>query len=122
MKFKYTYKDEDDGNKEKTLWFLRTLNTEKMYRDQLAEDEPVEFLKDLTAVIGVYMKMSDLDTNDEVLQDFLSLDFIDTRHDLLKFMYAENKNGKLVQNEETRKHFDELEINENEVMATFMKR
>lgn len=125
MKWMFKYTDEETG-KEVTLHFLRTLNTEKMYRDDLSYDHPVEMLADLTEVYKVMNDIAgdgnDSDTSTEAIHNLLDLRFSDTCHDVLQYMYAEVKDGKLVQDKSTRKKFDKYNFSYIAAISAFFQR
>lgn len=124
MKFKFVTTEIDDSDIENikidtvTYHFLRNLNTEKMYKD----DTDHEFNMQIGELVA---RMSEAEANPadkNALSELTSLDFLDTRHEVLKYMYADEKNGKLVQNEATRDEFEELELDEAQVFRTFLSK
>ena len=56
------------------------------------------------------------------IQRVTSLYTIYAIHKFLKFMYAEKKGDILVQNEETRANYEELDLYEKEVIGKYFRR
>lgn len=122
MKFKY---NQMAYNEEKmkdevvaTHHFMRTINTEKMFREDLDEE--------MNAQIGellFIMSKAEQEQTPETIQALTDIQFSDTRHELLKYMYAEkNEVGVLVQGEKTREHFEALEdLNERDILQEFFR-
>lgn len=124
MKFKFiTQKINDDDPENVKIdtveyHFLRTLNTEKMYKD----DTDNEFNMQIGELVSRLSKAEQDATNPEALAEVSSLNFIDTRHEVLKYMYAIEKDGVLIQNEKTREEFENLDLEDNQVFATFLSK
>lgn len=121
MKFKVTVIDPfaDDINEGKTeVHFLRTLNTEKMFRDNTG----AELQAQLSTLFKIQAAMEADPTSTEAVEARMDIEYSTTRHEVLKYMYAELKDGALIQNEETRKRFDEMEdLDENQALGTFFR-
>lgn len=98
--------------------FLRTLNTEEMFRDETGQEMNAQ----LAEVLQTLMNVEKDNPTPEDIQRVTSLDTIDAIHQVLKFMYAEKKDGILVQNEETRAHYEELDLYEKEVIGKYFRR
>jgi hypothetical protein len=124
MKTKFSFKPEG-ASEPVVLHFLRTLNTEKMYRDILSEKlgRPVEFLADLTTTVQISKDLSQ--DKDGALERYLDLNFSTTRHDLLTFMYARVENGTLIQDDASRKEYENLcdkyDFSEDEALGACLK-
>ena len=122
MKFKYidTQLNESDPENLKldtiTYHFLRNLNTEKMFKDDTDSEFNMQIGELVSRISAVEANPSDKDA----LAEFVSLEFDETRHDVLKYMYAIEKNGKLIQNETSREEFETLELDEAKVFRTFL--
>lgn len=121
MKFKTTT---DDGQ---TLNFLRNLNTEKMYR----EDTGREFNAQLGELAYHLEAMGQAE--DKSAEDYdpkklyalaMDLTFLETRDEVLKYMYAEkNEAGTLIQNEATREAWEELSgLDKNMLIGLYFRR
>lgn len=98
--------------------FLRTINTEKMFREDLNEE--------MNAQIGellFIMAQAESDPSAENIAKLTDLQFYETRHELLKYMYAEkNEAGVLVQGEKTREEFEELDdLSDSEALKSFFR-
>lgn len=123
MKFKVEQRKYDEETMKDevvaTHNFLRTINTEKMFREEIGEE--------MNAQIGeVLFLMSSVenDPTPENIAKLTDLQFSETRHELLKFMYAErNESGVLVQGEKTREHFEALEdFSDKDALSEFFRR
>ena len=132
MKFKISYTDESTGEV-KELQFLRTLGTEKTYKDNLSTDEEqVEFAKDLTAILLTFQDFQEAiqtpkdkrtEEDKDVITRVLSLQFREISHNILKYSYAKSVEGRLIQNESTREAFDEIEnLPEIEVLGAYFRK
>lgn len=118
MKFDFKYiANPLKPDEAKTFHFLRNLNTEKMFRD----DKDAELQAQLTTLFEIMANFEQDPTDKDNAAARLDLQFSDTRHEVLQYMYAELKDGKLVQNETTRKKFDELEIDEQQALTAFFR-
>ena len=118
MKFDFKYIGNPlKPDEAKTFHFLRNLNTEKMFRD----DKDAELQAQLTTLFEIMANFEQDPTDKDNASARLDLQFSDTRHEVLQYMYAELKDGKLVQNETTRKKFDELEIDEQQALTAFFR-
>jgi len=124
MKFKYidTQLNESDPENLKldtiTYHFLRNLNTEKMFKD----DTDSEFNMQIGELVSRISAVEANPGDKEALAEFVSLEFDETRHEVLKYMYAIEKNGKLIQNETSRDEFETLELDEAKVFHTFLSK
>lgn len=121
MKFSVTTIDpfsDDIANSRKEVHFLRTLNTEKMFRDETG----AELQAQLSTLFSIMANLENNPTDKDAISARVDLNFADTRHECLKFMYAEEKNGVLVQSETTRDHFEKLEnLDEQTALNTFFR-
>lgn len=125
MKFKVTvvdpYAEAPEGEAFAThdYYFLRNLNTEKMFRDETG----AELQAQLTTLLQVGLAVEKENPTKEALAARADINYSDTRHEVLKFMFAEKKNGVLVQSESTREHFEELEdLDEQNALNTFFSK
>lgn len=100
-----------------TVHFLRNLNTEKTFRDETE----AELQAQLTTLFEIALNFEKDPTNEEYASARFDLNYGDTRHEVLKYMYAEVKNGKYVQNATTRKNFEKLEIDEQQALQQFFR-
>lgn len=98
--------------------FLRTLNTEEMFRNETGQEMNAQ----LAEVLQTLMNVEKDNPTPEDIQRVTSLDTIDAIHQVLKYMYAEKKGDILVQNEETRSHYEELDLYEKEVIGKYFRR
>ena len=98
--------------------FLRTLNTEEMFRNETGQEMNAQ----LAEVLQTLMNVEKDNPTPEDIQRVTSLDTIDAIHQVLNFMYAEKKGDILVQNEETRAHYEELDLYEKEVIGKYFRR
>lgn len=119
MQFKYTYIN--DNLEQNQIKFLRNLNTEKMFRDETGQELQAQ-------ITTLYMIMQDFekDPDDKAKASArFDLNFDETRHEILRFMYAEQKGDNLVQSEKTRLAYDKLteneQINEGDALLAFLK-
>lgn len=121
MKFKVVTIDPfaEDINEAKTeQHFLRNLNTEKMFRDDTGE----ELQAQISTLMQIQVNLENEPTNAEYIAARADINFADTRHEVLKYMYAELKNGALVQSEKTREDFEKLEdLDEQNALNTFFR-
>ena len=98
--------------------FLRTLNTEEMFRNETGQEMNAQ----LAEVLQTLMNVEKDNPTPGDIQRVTSLDTIDAIHQVLKFMYAEKKGDILVQNEETRANYEELDLYEKEVIGKYFRR
>ena len=98
--------------------FLRTLNTEEMFRNETGQEMNAQ----LAEVLQTLMNVEKDNPTPGDIQRVTSLDTIDAIHHVLKFMYAEKKGDILVQNEETRANYEELDLYEKEVIGKYFRR
>lgn len=117
MKFKVA----DELDKEKHYTFLRTLQTEKRFKDRY----DVEFNAQLGAILA---KLTALDKNPtaQAYADIVDLRFGQTRDKIVDAMYAKrNDEGGLYQNEETAEECQHLidsgHINPTSVILALLK-
>lgn len=119
MKFTYTeHLGFDENNQPITneYKFLRTINTEKIFKDETGD----EFNAQLGEVVSRLASFEQDPTDPKKASEITSLQFIETRHDVLKFLYAQTVDGALVQNEDTRKEYDELDLPEGVLFGQFL--
>ena len=116
---KFTVVDALDSNKK--YHFLRTLNTEKRFKDKY----DVEFNAQLGAILA---KLSSVEKSGsaEAYADIVSLQFNKVRDSLVDAMFAKvNEEGGLYQNSETaeecQKLIDNGHIKANDVLARLLK-
>ena len=116
---KFTVVDALDDNKK--YHFLRTLNTEKKFKDKY----DVEFNAQLGAILS---KLSAVEKSGsaKAYADIVSLQFNKVRDSLVDAMYAKvNEEGGLYQNSETaeecQKLIDTGNIKPNDVLARLLK-
>lgn len=127
MQFKITVIDPmaDDINASKHEYkFLRNLNTEKMFRDNTGAELQAQLstLYEIQANFENADSLDDEDKKQAAIKARMDLNFSETRHEVLKYMFAESKDGALVQNDETRNHFEEIEdIDETQALVTFFR-
>lgn len=98
--------------------FLRTLNTEETFRNETGQEMNAQ----LAEILNTLMAVEKPDHTQEDLQRLTSLDTIDAIHQVLKFMYAERKDDRLVQNETTREKYETLDLHEKEVIGQYFRR
>lgn len=98
--------------------FLRTLNTEEMFRNETGQEMNAQ----LAEILNTLMAVEKEDRTKEDLERLTSLDTLDAIHQVLKFMYAERKGDKLVQNETTREKYETLDLYEKEVIGQYFRR
>lgn len=119
MKFTYTeHLGFDENNQPITneYKFLRTINTEKIFKDETGD----EFNAQLGEVVSRLARFEQDPTDPQKASEITSLQFIDTRHDVLKFLYSQTVDGVLVQNEDTRKEYEELDLPEGVLFNQFL--
>lgn len=127
MKFKVTVFDpmaDDIEASKHDYYFLRNLNTEKMFRDNTGSELQAQLstLYDIQAAFENADNEQDEAKRKQAIRSRMDLNFSDTRHECLKYMFAELKDGALVQNDETRKHFEDIEdIDEGQALVTFFR-
>lgn len=116
---KFTMVDALDDKKK--YHFLRTLNTEKRFKDKY----DVEFNAQLGAILS---KLSAVEKNGsaEAYADIVSLQFNKVRDSLVDAMFAKvNEEGGLYQNSETAEECQQLidngHIKPNDVLARLLK-
>ena len=116
---KFTIVDALDDKKK--YHFLRTLNTEKRFKDKF----DVEFNAQLGAILA---KLSAVEKSGsaEAYADIVSLQFNKVRDSLVDAMYAKlNEEGGLYQNSETAEECQQLiesgHIKPNDVLALLLK-
>ncbi len=102
----------------KKYYFLRTLKTEEMFRDDLSAEMNAQLAEILQTIMEVEKEDADL----EALQRMTSLENIDAIHQVLKYMYAVKKGDSLVQNEETREAYEKLDLYEKGVIGQYFRR
>lgn len=102
----------------KKYYFLRTLKTEEMFRDDLG----AEMNAQLAEILQTIMDIEKEDPELEALQRMTSLENIDAIHQVLKYMYAVKKGDSLVQNEDTREAYDKLDLHEKSVIGQYFRR
>jgi len=98
--------------------FLRTLNTEEMFRNETGQEMNAQ----LAEILNTLMAVEKPEHTQEDLERLTSLDTIDAIHQVLKFMYAERKGDTLVQNETTREKYETLDLHEKEVIGQYFRR
>lgn len=98
--------------------FLRTLNTEEMFRNETGQEMNAQ----LAEILNTLMAVEKENHTQEDLERLTSLDTIDAIHQVLKFMYAERKGDMLVQNETTREKYETLDLHEKEVIGQYFRR
>lgn len=126
MRCKFTYVDGIDSKTNepvlKEITFNRTFGVEENFKKDLNSE--------YNAQIGILAsKMVALDENPsdpKAISEYTDLNFADTRHQILRYSYAErNENGVLVQNEETRATYDKLvdddKVDEKAAFAQFFQ-
>lgn len=117
MKFTYReYDNEQDPSEFHEYKFLRTLGTEKSFRD----NTNAEMNAQLATLMDIQMNLEQKKDRDS-MKARLDLEFDNTRHEVLKFMYAETDGNSLIQNETTRAHFDSLDIDEQACLNLFFQ-
>lgn len=102
----------------KKYYFLRTLKTEEMFRDDLGAEMNAQLAEILQTIMDVEKDDADL----EALKRMTSLENIDAIHQVLKYMYAEKKGDSLVQNEDTRSAYEKLDLYEKGVIGQYFRR
>ena len=102
----------------KKYYFLRTLKTEEMFRDDLSAEMNAQLAEILQTIMDVEKEDADL----EALQRMTSLENIDAIHQVLKYMYAVKKGDSLVQNEDTREAYEKLDLYEKGVIGQYFRR
>lgn len=102
----------------KKYYFLRTLKTEEMFRDDLGAEMNAQLAEILQTIMDVEKDDADL----EALKRMTSLENIDAIHQVLKYMYAEKKGDSLVQNEDTRSDYEKLDLYEKGVIGQYFRR
>lgn len=124
MKFKVTvvdpYAEAPEGEAFAThdYYFLRNLNTEKMFRDETG----AELQAQLSTLYSIMAAVEENPTDKEAVKARMDINFSDTRHECLKYMYAELKDGRLVQSEATRTAFEKLEnLDEQQALNQFFR-
>ena len=121
MKFKVTTIDpfsDDIANSRQEVHFLRNLNTEKMFRDETGS----ELQAQLSTLYSIMAAVEENPTDKKAVSDRMDINFSDTRHECLKYMYAELKDGRLVQSEATRAAFEKLEnLDEQQALTQFFR-
>ena len=95
--------------------FLRTLNTEEMFRNETGQEMNAQLAEVLQTLMNV-------EKDNPTPGDIQRVTSLDTIHQVLKFMYAEKKGDILVQNEETRANYEELDLYEKEVIGKYFRR
>lgn len=109
--------DINDGSR---VTLLRTLNTEKIFREETGSELNAQ-LGELAYHLEDVAKKSEEDEK-AVYSGLLDLEFMETRDLVLRFMYAEvNEEGIFVQNERTRKNFDDLEFSRTQALQLFFQ-
>lgn len=98
--------------------FLRTLNTEEMFRNETGQEMNAQ----LAEILNTLMNVEKPEHTQEDLERLTSLDTLDSIHQVLKFMYAERKGDTLVQNEITREKYEKLDLHEKEVIGQYFRR
>lgn len=98
--------------------FLRTLNTEEMFRSETGQEMNAQ----LAEILNTLMNVEKPEHTQEDLERLTSLDTIDAIHQVLKFMYVERKGDTLVQNETTREKYETLDLHEKEVIGQYFRR
>lgn len=98
--------------------FLRTLNTEEMFRNETSQEMNAQLAEILNTIMAVEKETRTL----EDIERLTSLDTLDAIHQVLKFMYAERKGDTLVQNEDTRAKYETLDLYEKEVISQYFRR
>lgn len=119
MKFTYTEHlgfDENGQAITTDYKFLRTINTEKIFKDETGD----EFNAQVGEVVSRLASFEQDPTDPQKASEITSLQFIETRHDVLKFLYAQTVDGALVQNEDTRKEYEELDLPEGVLFNQFL--
>lgn len=103
----------------KDYHFLRNLNTEKTFRDETG----AELQAQLTTLYKIQAAFEADNTNPENVRARMDINFAETRHEVLKYMFAElNDRGILVQNETTREHFEQLDdMDEPQALLNFFR-
>ena len=99
-------------------YFLRTLKTEEMFRDDLGAEMNAQLAEILQTIMDVEKDDADL----EALKRMTSLENIDAIHQVLKYMYAEKKGDSLVQNEKTREVYEKLDLYEKGIIGQYFRR
>lgn len=116
---KFTIVDALDDKKK--YHFLRTLNTEKRFKDKY----DVEFNAQLGAILAK-LSAVEKDGSAEAYADIVSLQFNKVRDSIVDVMYAKlNEEGSLYQNSETADECQQLiesgHIKPNDVLARLLK-
>lgn len=116
---KFTVVDALDDKKK--YHFLRTLNTEKRFKDKY----DVEFNAQLGAILAK-LSAVEKDGSAEAYADIVSLQFNKVRDSIVDVMYAKlNEEGSLYQNSETADECQQLiesgHIKPNDVLARLLK-
>lgn len=111
----------DLKNDKKKLHFMRTLKTEKDFKDRY----DVEFNAQLGTVLSVMMDV-DKNPNKQNIEALTDLKFSETRNKLVAFMYAKrNEDGVLYQNRNTIDEAERLirdgHISPNAVLVQLLK-
>lgn len=111
----------DRKNPNKKLYFLRTLKTEKDFKDRY----DVEFNAQLGTILAIMMNV-EKDTSAKNIEAMTDLKFVDTRNKLVEYLYAKkNDEGVLYQNRETVEEaagkIENGEINCNQVLVSLLK-
>jgi len=122
MKFNIVTYDptaENINDSKHTYHFLRNLNTEKMFRDELG----AELQAQLSTLFQIMSAVDSAPQDMKAIERRLSLEFSETRHECLKFMYAELTDaGTLKQGESTRQAFELLDdLDEQRALETFFR-
>lgn len=102
----------------KKYYFLRTLKTEEMFRDDLGAEMNAQLAEILQTIMDVEGDNPDI----KALERMTSLDNIDSMHQVLKYMYAVKKGDSLVQNEDTRAEYEKLDLYEKGVIGQYFRR
>lgn len=111
----------DLKNDKKKIHFMRTLKTEKDFKDRY----DVEFNAQLGTVLSVMMDV-DKKPNKQNIEALTDLKFSETRNKLVAFMYAKrNEDGVLYQNRNTIDEAERLirdgHISPNAVLVQLLK-
>ena len=125
MKVKIKYVDGLTRQKqpiEKTAIFNRTFGVEETFKKETG----YEYNAQIGLLASKMVKLEQHRDDPKVISEYTSLEFSDTRHQILRFSYAEvNENGVLIQNEDTRDAYDKLvedeKIDEKLAFGTFFQ-
>lgn len=108
VKCKFSYiagLDKDNKPITKEIWFVRTLNTELMFRNELN----AEYNGQIGILSSIMVKLENSQDDPKAISAYTDLKFSETRHQLLQFAYAEvSEAGTFIQNEKTRANYDKL--------------